>query len=229
MIFGIIGGQWSFEQNLVILFGFGLAIMIALVVHEYAHGWMAWKCGDPTAKLAGRLSFNPKRHVDPLGLLFFLIVGIGWAKPVPVNPFNYRNFKRGNFLVSIAGVFMNLVMAIIASLGLYFVLINTEISFVNGMLSIGNVTLFQLALFFFLFFATIINIALMIFNLLPIPPLDGYNLLRSFTKPNNSFMRFMRENGLLVLIFLLIFGMAFIGEVRNFIFDSLMSFWGLLF
>ena len=219
MIFGIIGGAFSLEQNLVILFGFGLSIMIALVVHEYAHGWMALKCGDPTAKLAGRLSFNPKRHVDPLGLLCFMIVGIGWAKPVPVNPFNYRNFKKGNFLVSIAGVVTNLIMAIIFSLGLFLVW--------RGGVDPNN--LFMFGLFYFFFFATIINIALMIFNLLPIPPLDGYNMLRSFTKPNNNFMRFMRENGMLVLILILLFGLTFIGEVRNFIFDSLMGFWGLMF
>ena len=201
-------------QNIIIIAAFALAIMIALVVHEYAHAWMALKQGDPSAKLAGRLSLNPARHVEPLGLLCFCVAGFGWAKPVPVNPFNYRNFKRGNFWVSISGVITNFIMGFVFSLGCILML--------NA-----SYTLINFGLYYFFLFAMVINISLMIFNLLPIPPLDGYNMLVSFTKPNNGFMRFMRENSMMVLILFIIFGGYFMGTVREFILTAFVNFWGI--
>ena len=217
MLFGLLGGGFSFAQNVVIILAFALAIMIALVMHECAHGWVALKQGDPSAKLAGRISLNPARHIDPLGLLCFCFAGIGWAKPVPVNPFNYRNFKKGNFFVSIAGVVVNFILGFIFSLG-YFLMIKSNFDFDN---------LFLLGLFYFFGLATVVNISLMVFNLLPIPPLDGYNVLVSFTKPNNSFMRFMRQNSMIVLIIVIIFGTSIMGPVRDLVWSVFESFWGL--
>ena len=216
MLFGLIGNGFDIWQNIIIIAAFALAIMFALVVHEFAHAWTALKQGDPSAKLAGRLSLNPARHVEPLGLLCFCLAGIGWAKPVPVNPFNYRIFKRGNFWVSISGVITNFIMAFIFSFGYFMLLQYADLD-----------NLFLFGLFFFFMLAMVINISLMIFNLLPIPPLDGYNMLVSFTKPNNGFMRFMRENSMIVLILVIVFLLPVIGGVRNFILSAFESFWGL--
>ena len=83
------------------------AILIALTLHELAHGYVAYRCGDPTAQMMGRLTFNPLKHLDPIGTLFMVLFGFGWARPVPVNPRNYKNFRRDDFLVSIAGIVMN--------------------------------------------------------------------------------------------------------------------------
>ena len=88
--------------------------ILALSLHEYAHGWMANRCGDPTAKMMGRLTINPLKHLDPLGTVLMLLVGFGWAKPVPVNPRNYRNFRRDDLKVSLAGVTMNLIMFLLS-------------------------------------------------------------------------------------------------------------------
>ena len=221
MIFDLVRGGVGWEFNLILVVVFIFAMLIALITHEIAHGVVALKCGDPSAKMAGRLSPNPIRHVDPLGLLSFCLIGLGWAKPVPVNPFNYRNFRRGNFLVSIAGVLTNLVIGFVASLLCYVVW-----KYSNHMSNVG-----LYGLFYFFYFLTFINISLVVFNLLPIYPLDGYNALVSFTKPDNRFMRFMRMNSswiLIVVILVLIFT-GWIGIIRNGVVDGFMAFWRLMF
>ena len=89
------------------------AVLIALTLHELAHGYVALRCGDPTAQMMGRLSFNPLRHLDPVGMAFMLLFGFGWARPVPVNPRNFKHFRRDDLLVSIAGVAMNLILFVL--------------------------------------------------------------------------------------------------------------------
>lgn len=93
-----------------------VVILFSLILHECAHGWMALRCGDPTAKMMGRLSLNPLRHLDPFGTLCMLFAGFGWARPVPVNPRNFENYRRDDFLVSIAGIVTNLTLFIACSL-----------------------------------------------------------------------------------------------------------------
>ena len=88
-----------------------LAVMIVITTHEFAHAFVAYKCGDPTAKFAGRMSLNPVRHFDPLGIVMFAFAGFGWAKPVPVNPYNFRNYKSGSFWTAAAGVIVNYLSA----------------------------------------------------------------------------------------------------------------------
>jgi len=222
----------TFAEIVIFLAAFALAIVIGISFHEWAHAFAAYKAGDPTAKNMGRMTFNPAKHIEPMGLLCFVLVGFGWAKPVPVNPFNYRNFRRGNFWVSIAGILTNLVIGFVFSFGIFmFIKYDLVTELPNGTLASDNLILFALASFFML--AMVINISLAVFNLLPIYPLDGYNLLVSFTKPNNRFMRFMRERGMMVLLVVLfviplIFGVSIIFEVRGFLIDAFMSFWGLL-
>jgi Zn-dependent protease len=146
---------------------FGLLVP-AIVIHEVSHGWAAYALGDTTAKDKGRLSLNPIRHIDPWGtiLLPLLMVailgfGFGYAKPVPVNPYRFKDYRRGMFLTGIAGPASNLVLALLS--GLLFRLIGGE-----GLLG--------LALFYF----ALMNLVLMFFNLIPLPPLDGSRVLPLF-------------------------------------------------
>lgn len=152
------------------------AILIALTLHELSHGWVAYKLGDMTAKSQGRLSLNPLKHLDPIGALFLLIVGFGWAKPVPVNPYAFKNHEKGMAIVAIAGPASNLVMALLG--GILLLLTNT---FLTG----GSVTSSGVAggLYYFGYFLMYfiqINVVLMVFNLIPIPPLDGSRVLAAF-------------------------------------------------
>jgi Zn-dependent protease len=143
-----------------------VVLLFSVVVHEVAHGYVAFLNGDPTAKMLGRLTLNPVPHIDPVGtilvplLLLISHAGIlfGWAKPVPVNPLNYRNYRWGEFAVSIAGVASNLVLAVIFAMLLR--------------LDLGNPGLVKLV-----YFGVSINIILALFNLIPIPPLDGSHVL----------------------------------------------------
>ena len=160
-------------------------LLFSIVVHEVAHGWVALHLGDTTARDAGRLTFNPIPHIDPIGsiaipLLSFISAGsvfIAWAKPVPVNPANFRNFHRDDILVSIAGPFSNLLMACCCAI---FYIISVHI--------LGSMTLAEgdlqreMATFVIRMFAAgiTLNIFLAIFNLIPVPPLDGSHVLSAF-------------------------------------------------
>ena len=218
MLLNILGRGYSAAELIVTLLTYALALIIALTMHEYAHAWMALKQGDPSAKMAGRLTINPARHFDPLGLLCMLLVGFGWAKPVPVNPFNYRNFRRGNFLVSIAGITVNFILGILFSLGFYL------------FAAYGDPTsIWAFMGYSFFLYGMLFNFIFMVFNLLPIPPLDGYNMLVSVTKPNNGFMKFMRENGFVFLILVILFAGYVVTPIAGFISDIFVKFWGLMF
>lgn len=136
-------------------------VLFSLTVHEYSHGKAAYLLGDDTAKRLGRLTFNPLKHLDPFGVLFFYFVGFGWAKPVPVDWRNFMNPRKDLMYVSLAGPFSNIVLAVICSF-----LIRTVPPY-------GDLWLFSL-----LAFGVYINVALAIFNMLPIFPLDGSSILK---------------------------------------------------
>lgn len=200
------------------------AIMLAIICHEYAHGYAALKNGDMTAKFAGRLTFNPKVHFNILGIMMFLFVGIGWANPVPVNPNNFRNVKKGMLVVSLAGVTANFVLAFIGFAVLAAInALNTQLLALQGNEFI-NMILY--ALLQFSFITVLINISLIAFNLLPIFPLDGFRIVETLTPPNNVYVNFMRRYGVFVLLGLVMMGNLFggfdifgtyIGAVRNLI------------
>ncbi|MDR1917761.1 MAG: site-2 protease family protein [Christensenellaceae bacterium] len=176
-------GDW--RETLIILVFYVFAVLSALILHEIAHGWVAYKCGDPTAKFARRLNFNPANHLDPFGTLCFLLIGFGWAKPVPINPYNFRNFKKGSFLVSIAGIVTNLIIGFVASL--FWVLLRDS----------GSVWVE------FFYFVVLVNVSFAVFNFLPIPPLDGFNIWASLSKPNNRTVLWLRDNQMTMLVVLI--------------------------
>jgi len=136
-------------------------VLFSLTVHEYSHGRIAFLLGDNTAKNQGRLSFNPLKHLDPIGTLFFYFMGFGWAKPVPVDPRNFEHPRRDMMYVAIAGPLSNVTLAVICSFFIRFIVPD-----INGIL------------FTLLCFGVYINVALAIFNLLPVFPLDGSSVIK---------------------------------------------------
>ncbi|PIR52910.1 site-2 protease family protein [Candidatus Peregrinibacteria bacterium CG10_big_fil_rev_8_21_14_0_10_49_10] len=185
---------------------FIISVLIALSVHEWAHGFVAYKLGDATAKMEGRLTLNPIAHLDPIGTLLFILVGFGWGKPVPVDPRYFKNVKRDTALVSIAGPISNLLMALFA----FGVLLLVERQAVMGMASAmvvhgGSSVFTQLTSELMIDFLHI-NLVLMAFNLLPIAPLDGSKILRAFIplKYEYRYEDFMQQGPKILLILILL-------------------------
>lgn len=176
-------------------------LFIALPVHEFAHGWVAYRLGDPTAKTAGRLTFNPFKHLDLIGVLMMYTAGFGWAKPVPVNFGNLKNRRSGMILVAMAGPLSNIMLAFVSVFifGVISKLADTGVIVLNseGLLK----PIYYISLFFF-YFGTV-NISLAIFNTLPVPPLDGSRLISAFV-PEEAYYRFSRYEQYIGLAFLTI-------------------------
>ena len=179
-------------EKLLILPG----ILIGLSFHEYAHAKVAYMLGDPTAKNMGRVSLNPAVHFSVPGFLCLLLVGFGWGKPVMVNSFNFRNRRRDEFLVSASGITMNFIMAITFAglLKLIFILLGAQINSEMGQIAttmiVGIIS---------------INLSLMIFNLIPVPPLDGFNMLTEiFNIRNTKLFNSLYNYGPLILIALIV-------------------------
>ena len=185
-------------------------LLYSVIAHEVAHGWVAYLFGDTTAKYSGRLSLNPMLHLDPVGTIALLLVGFGWAKPVPVNYYNLRSFRVGLICVSLAGVLTNIFIATIALFLLQLQVVNANI-FLASMLSL----------------LARINIILGAFNLIPIPPLDGSKILMALLPQEQQeiFMRF-ESLGFFVLLFLLFAG--FLNPVIEFIQNLILSLIGLI-
>ena len=223
----------SFMENpremLIFLLLYTPGRLMALSLHEFAHAWMANRCGDPTARMLGRLTVNPARHLDPVGTVMMLLLGFGWAKPVPVNPRNYRNLRWDDLKVSIAGVTMNLAMfvlsfllmcgfvgftihglphldsASIGSSGMFTANLLGQRVVCTGEYYFNAKDLFTMApyiadyliapalgrmagyIYQMLSYFVLVNIALAVFNLIPVPPLDGYHVLNDLLLRRSPF------------------------------------------
>lgn len=179
------------------------ALLIAIVMHEYAHGLVAYWNGDYTAKLAGRLNVNPVKHFDPLGFLMLAIIGFGWAKPVPIDPRQFKDYKKGMITVSLAGVICNFLIAFVAT-GLFALyLFATK----NAVMNMEPYSAAYYAFSFFeylLVYIVLINLTLMAFNLIPVYPLDGFRLVETLAKPDNKYVAFNYRYGSFLLIGLIV-------------------------
>ena len=182
------------------------SILVASTVHEYAHAYSAYKLGDPTAKAEGRLTLNPLKHIDPLGALSMILFRFGWSKPVPINEYNFEKRETYTAITALAGPLSNFILASLVGL-------------LNHLLNLDPNSLIVFLLYIF---ATI-NIALGIFNLLPIPPLDGHKIVRAILPRNLRYYWEKLERYSLILILLLIlpfsplqeFTFSFIGNTLN--------------
>ncbi len=186
---------------------FLLAAVFSIVIHEIAHGLVAKWNGDYTAKFNGRITLNPVKHFDLFGFIMLATVGFGYAKPVPVNPNNFRRRRLGIFLTSIAGILANLILAFFFSF--LFVIIEKwgGIREMGGYVYYFTNSHFMAQMFGDFFFCFVfININLAIFNLLPIFPLDGHRILESATGPMNKVTKFLRDIGPYILLFLILVG-----------------------
>ncbi len=183
-------------QNMILFLLCLPTILISLSFHEWAHAYSAYKLGDPTARNLGRLSLDPTKHLDLIGTLCMMICGFGWAKPVPVNSRNFKKPLKGMALTALAGPLMNLTLSFAGCL-LYRILVTAQIRLDGG------VVLEYVAIFFLLFAQ--MNAALAVFNLLPIPPLDGSRLLWLVLPPKWTYKLMRYERYIYIALLLVLF------------------------
>lgn len=195
-------------------------LLIALPFHEYAHAFVAYKMGDPTAKDAGRLNLNPLKHLDILGTLMMLVARVGWAKPVPVNSGYFKDRRKGMILVALAGPISNLLLAFVFMFiwGAMIKLVVVEIIPVRSETMVTVISWLQV----FFQVSVLVNISLAVFNMIPVPPLDGSRLISSFI-PEESYYRFARYEQFIGLGFLalVIFAPNALSSVIHFVADPI--------
>lgn len=186
----LFSGGFTAESFMNLLYSLP-AILIAISFHEFAHAWAAWKMGDPTAKNAGRLTLDPVHHLDLIGFVCMILFRFGWAKPVPINPRNFKHPKRDEILVSLAGVAMNFLVSFVAAI--FFVVIYN-----------GNIVDIASTIIYFIM---ILNIYFGVFNLIPIPPLDGFHIISAlFIRKAGAVVTALYRYGFIILFVLLLTG-----------------------
>lgn len=191
-----------------------LAVCIAFSFHEWAHAFVAYKLGDPTAKNMGRMSLNPLDHMDWIGLACFIFLGIGWAKPVVVNSRNLKHFRRDDVLISVSGPLMNLLLSFVFYGVIYLCF---------AVFGLSSTVLLQI-----LFEIVIVNISLAIFNILPVPPLDGFHVVTSlFVRKGYRVVEFLQRYGYILLLILVFTGI--ISEIISPLANGLLRFYNLIF
>lgn len=183
------------------------SILIASTVHEYAHAYSAYKLGDPTAKAEGRLTLNPLKHIDPIGALAMILFRFGWSKPVPINEYNFEKRETYTAITALAGPLSNLILAAITGL-------------INHILNLNPNSLIVFLLYIF---ATI-NISLAIFNLIPIPPLDGHKIVRALLPKKLRYYWEKLERYSLILILILILPFSPLQKISFSFISNLLSY-----
>ena len=208
------GGHVDFLSVLAQIISIVFVILCILPLHEFAHGWVAYKLGDPTAKMAGRLTFNPLASVEPMGALALLLFGFGWAKPVPVNSSYFKKPKRDMAITALAGPVSNLLAALVGAVILVTVSVflpyNWIVSFLVSFLS----------------YYVIINISLAVFNLILMPPLDGSRILGAFLSDRALRTFYRYQNVFVMLMFVLLLTGALsgpLGIVQNFFYRIIIT------
>jgi Zn-dependent protease len=171
-------------------------VLIALMFHELAHGFVSIKLGDPTPRMQGRMTLNPLAHLDLVGTILMIFTGFGWAKPVQINPRYYKDPKKGMVITALAGPLMNFILAILAMLlyGIYFIIVSKTGLMAGAMYSVGYLVMRFVTL----------NLCFMVFNFIPIPPLDGSRILYVFLPPKYYFglMKYERYVSIALLLLL---------------------------
>lgn len=209
---------------IAILVAYIAVLVVSLGTHEFAHAYVAYKNGDMTAKNMGRMSLNPFKHFNAYGFICLLVLGFGWADPVPVNPYYFNRGRKSMFQVSIAGILSNLILALLFSL-CYSALGTFAYDFLMGD------SFWSLLVYYITMLGIQINISLAIFNLLPFYPLDGSKILELILKPENKFLRFLQRYSMLIMLALLLFGIvSFVIELAtSFLGTGMIVMWSWLF
>lgn len=194
MLFDIFRGDYDFLELMIGLFSRLFVVFCTMPIHEYAHALIATKLGDETPRLSGRLTLNPFAHIDLLGALMIFLCGFGYAKPVSVNPRNFKDPKKGMAITAIAGPTSNLIM------GFFFVFLTV---LVQNVFYKANLMIVY-PVISFLYFAAAINVNLAVFNLLPIPPLDGSRILQLLIPAKHYYKFLQYERYVVIVVFILI-------------------------
>lgn len=211
MIFDLFRGDSDMLDLIINLFSRLFVVFCTMPVHEYAHALIATKLGDQTPRLSGRLTLNPMAHISPLGAVMIFLCGFGYAKPVSVNPRNFKDAKKGMAITAIAGPISNLIM------GFVFIFIATFFSNI-----INTESILSFAVFYFLFFAGSINVNLAVFNLLPIPPLDGSRILQLLI-PAKYYYKFLQYERYIVIVVFVLIATGILSGPLSFISDVIIS------
>lgn len=201
------------------------SMLIALTFHEVAHGFVAYKCGDPTAKYMGRLTLNPIKHLDPIGTLLMLVVGYGWARPVPVNSRYFKKPRRDMALTALAGPVTNLLPGFVG------VVLYCLVAYYNGAeILLGTATPLVQACYLFTYYFAMLNLVFAVFNMIPLPPFDGSRIFLVFLPPRYYFgiMKYERYILLGMLVLMYVLPWSPINLIADFIFAQMANLVGLI-
>lgn len=224
MLFSLLGLKLPAWVLIAILLAYVAVLVISLGLHEFAHAYAAYRNGDYTAKNMGRMSINPFVHFNAYGFVCLMLLGFGWAEPVPVNPYYLTRGKKSMFQVAVAGVTANLLLAILFS-----IVYGALVIFAPGFLLFGG--FWSVLVNYLLNFGLYINLSLAIFNLIPLYPLDGSKILELVVKPESKLISFLQRYSMLILLALLLFGViSYIVEIAtSFLGSGLLFLWSYLF
>lgn len=224
MLFSLLQLNVPVWYLLALLIAYVGVLILSLGMHEFSHAFAAYKNGDMTAKYMGRMTLNPFKHFNAYGFVCLLLLGFGWADPVPVNPYYFNRGRKSMFQVAVAGIVSNLLLAILFS-SVYAFLGVFAYDFL-----MGN-TFWSILVYYITMLGIQINISLAVFNLLPFYPLDGSKILELVLKPENKFLQFLQKYSMLIMLALLLFGViSFLIElVTSFLGTGMIVMWSSLF